>query len=386
MRPLAQARDQASRYRLDPRVPTDVLVYIPTRDIVFTGLEEFARVNTGEVRRGNWDRLCKRFDQLDIYVAFGAVIHGRARWQDTAFFHNTLARIVAGEPLWDCRSRADLERRCGDLERLYEQIARDGYLNQQQVRQRYGRAASTNARHEIIVGIGRHGDILFGNAAHRLSIAKHLALPEVPVRIAVRHEEWVGFQHELRAHAEQSPGKQLCQPVEHPDLRHLPADAASVEICRRIGGARKSRGGKLLDLGARLGYLCRLFGRLGFECFAFESDPGLASLLGRIREQFREPFQLLGDPASAATNRHDFAITVLLDGFDRFTTSNGSAEALCRLLVSIKTEELFLGCRDSDEELMARQLAERARFRALDDLGIVPGAGRLYHLHGSRSA
>ncbi len=385
MRPWAQAPHQRSHLRLDPRTPIDALVYIPTRYIVFTGLEEFSRVNIGEVRRGDWDRLCKRFDQLDIFVAFDEVIHRGLRWQDTAFFHNTLSRIVAGEPLWDCRSRLHLERRCGDLERLYRQIARDGYLNQQQVRQRYSGAASTNARHEIIVGIGRHGDILFGNGAHRLSIAKHLGLPEVPVRVAVRHEEWVGFQHALGAHAEQSPSKQLCQPVDHPDLGHLPADAASIEIFRRIGGACKSRGGKLLDLGARLGYFCRLFGRQGFDCFAFEPDPRVASLLARIREQFKEPFQLIEDPTPAATNGHDFAVTLLLGGFDRPRTS-GSAEALGRLLAGIQTEELFLACRGPSDERTARQLAERGRFHALDDLGIVPGVGRLYHLHRSRSA
>ena len=230
MRPLAQASDQVSPRRVDPRVDVDALLYIPTRDIVFAALEEFYQANRGEVRRGHWDVLSKRFDQLDIYIAFDAVMHRGLRWQDTAFFQNVLNRILAGDPRWGCRSRADLERRCCGLKELYRKIARDGYLNQQQVRERYGRMASANARDEIIVGIGRHGDILFGHSAHRLSIAKHLRLPEVPVRIAVRHEEWVAFQGELAAHAAESERGKLCQPVGHPDLRHLPAEEASLAV------------------------------------------------------------------------------------------------------------------------------------------------------------
>ena len=386
MRPLAQAPDQASRRLIDPRVPVDTLHYLPTQDIVFAALEEFNQANTGEVRRGNWDLLCKRFDRLDIYVAFDAVMHRDLRWQDTVFFQNSLARILAGEPLWDCRSRADLEQRCRDLGDLYRRIARDGYLNQHQVRVRYGRAASENARHEIIVGIGRCGDILFGNAAHRLSIPKHLSLPEVPVRIAARHEEWVAFQNELAAGAAASERGALCQPVEHPDLRHLPAEDASVDLFKRISETRTSRSGKLLDLGARLGYFCRRFNRQGFECFAFEPDPGLASLLRRIQDQLTDGPHLITEPTRAALDRHNFAVTLLLGGLDRVTAQDGSAEAACRHLASIRTEELFLECRGQSQERMAQQVAAQARFDRLDNLGTTSGAGRLYHLHGARTA
>ena len=270
--------------------------------------------------------------------------------------------------------------------RVFFRSRREAALEIIALRERYGRMASANARDEIIVGIGRHGDILFGNSAHRLSIAKHLRLPEVPVRIAVRHEEWVAFQGELAAHAAESERGKLCQPVGHPDLRHLPAEEASAELFKRISEAHQSRGGKLLDLRARLGYFCRRFGRQGFECFAFEPDPGLAALLRRIREQLTEQFHLIAEPIPAVLKRHDFAITLLLGGLDRFTSNDGSAEALCRQLASIRTEELFLECRGPAEERVAQQVAQRARFDTLDNLGIISGAGRLYHLHGAKSA
>lgn len=44
---------------------------------------------------------------------------------------------------------------------------------------------------EILVDVGRDGELLLVDGRHRLSIAKILGLDEIPVVKHVRHEQWV---------------------------------------------------------------------------------------------------------------------------------------------------------------------------------------------------
>ncbi len=45
----------------------------------------------------------------------------------------------------------------------------------------------TRIKDEITVNIGRDGDLLFNNGAHRLSIVKILDIEKIPIRIVVIH-------------------------------------------------------------------------------------------------------------------------------------------------------------------------------------------------------
>ena len=64
--------------------------------------------------------------------------------------------------------------------------------------------------HEILVNIGRDGDIFFEDGRHRFVIAKILRLDKIPVRVFVRHKQW-----------QQKREKNIKEDIDiiHPDLR-----------------------------------------------------------------------------------------------------------------------------------------------------------------------
>ena len=80
----------------------------------------------------------------------------------------------------------------------------------------------SNIDDEIIISIGRNGDLLFSDGAHRLAIAKLLNIHKIPAKIAVRHKLWIKFRKKHTLFAKEQGGK-LYQPGVHIDLLDIPA-------------------------------------------------------------------------------------------------------------------------------------------------------------------
>ena len=95
-------------------------------------------------------------------------------------------------------------------------------------------------------------------------MAKILELKQIPVRVTVRHTDWIRFRKELLGFAKQQSGGQLYQPMTHPDLIDIPSHwkECRFEIIRpHIPNECRS----ILDVGANLGFFCRKFEQDGFE-------------------------------------------------------------------------------------------------------------------------
>lgn len=87
---------------------------------------------------------------------------------------------------------------------------------------------------EVCVAVGRDGDVLFcGAGSHRLALAKVIAVPEIPVRVAVRHVQWQETREriaqEQREGIHNSTG--LAGWARHPDL----ADVIGGSVLRKTG-------------------------------------------------------------------------------------------------------------------------------------------------------
>lgn len=162
--------------------------------IQYCAFEEFdIERYKGCVIGGDWDRLGNRFCDLDIYAAFRDVLSGKCAWNETVFYSRIARELSKGHVQWRCRTRDDLSRRCQELEALFTQIRDNGYMSQRDLASRESRVDPTRLDDEITVSIGRQGDLLFSNSAHRLCIAKLLKLESVPVKVAARHPQWVQY-------------------------------------------------------------------------------------------------------------------------------------------------------------------------------------------------
>lgn len=138
---------------------------------------------TGAVVGGSWDELAVEFSELYIYQAIANHFNQGTPWTETTFFKGIMEAIERGNRPWGCRSRAELKDRCNEIDCLYKRIERDGYKSQREL--------GKHPVDEINVNIGRHGDLLFNDGRHRLSIAKLLDIDEIPVRILAVHEAYL---------------------------------------------------------------------------------------------------------------------------------------------------------------------------------------------------
>ncbi|APX96718.1 hypothetical protein BB347_08865 [Natronorubrum daqingense] len=112
----------------------------------------------------------------------------------------------------NCQTVSDIEQRCEFVDQLYEQIRTQGYQTQAEItiQTSYPRELTN----EVLVDIGRNGQLLFINGQHRLAIAKILELETIPVTVMVRHTNWM---ETLAAEYQRGDVRT------HPDVGHLEA-------------------------------------------------------------------------------------------------------------------------------------------------------------------
>jgi len=135
------------------------------------------------------------FDE-HVHVRF-ALAHWRdgVPWEETGAYDYMLERIRVRGQQDGCRDLADVRRRYVRLDELFETAQRERRL-------RTRTELDETAREEdggILMHIGPHGTPAIGDGGkHRLTIAKLLELPVVPVRVGYVHRDAVPLLRELR--------------------------------------------------------------------------------------------------------------------------------------------------------------------------------------------
>jgi len=196
-----------------------------------------------------------------------------------------------------------LDEHCERLDRLID-AARAGALPTD------GSAVSSvDERYplEIGVNIDRDGRYLFNDGAYALGVAKALRLPQVPVKVRVRHRQWMEFRNFMwslsKGGGASTRAAHLYQNPVHPDLQDIPAAHSCEDRFEAARHAVPRRGGLLLDIGANLGYFCHRFEELGYTCYAVEYEPLIARAADRIRIAEDKKFKVItGDLFAVADN------------------------------------------------------------------------------------
>ena len=131
---------------------------------------------------GDWDKPQEvAFEELDIYEAFRDHFLKETPWEETKFYSRVVNSINDGQKKWNCSTEAKfLKRLRKKVTRLFNSIKSEGYKTQKELK-------TNNPEDEIRVAVDRHGRLLFVDGRHRLSIAKLLKLPKIPVKIVLRH-------------------------------------------------------------------------------------------------------------------------------------------------------------------------------------------------------
>lgn len=183
----AWAQDRRQRARFGAAAPLYAEgIEIPLSDLTGSVGAPLSRRTSGRVTGGDWDlepaplaahpkaHYCLRhWRDGDSWEAAGAVdYHMRAIERDG---------VIDG-----CRTREDVDRRLEALDRVYEDVLRDGALKPKAALRRPNFRESGG----ILVHVGRDGNGLFGLAGnHRLAMALAAGLPVVPAQVGQVHPD-----------------------------------------------------------------------------------------------------------------------------------------------------------------------------------------------------
>jgi len=200
-----------------PEDPFAIVDVDPDRIVEFTRREYPAWVDAWELFGasvgGDWDSrdtvpvddtyegtgsgmyLADRFSETMLHESLQSHFREGVPWEETPFVNECLARVRDDRfegHIWNrCTSVADVGERCRSIDKLYESIKESGCrsVRERNAERGYPMSFRSSMTNEILVDVGRDGELLFVNGRHRLSIAKILRLDEIPVAKLVYHED-----------------------------------------------------------------------------------------------------------------------------------------------------------------------------------------------------
>ena len=182
----------------------------------------------GKVYSGDWDLSTFKFSDLSVYKAIEDRIQSNRNWSETEFYRS-LSQNLSEDTPWRIRSLADLDKRCDYIDALIENIRTEGFRQAHEVLlAEEPRSLKHHPKYGnfVTVNIGRTGEFLFQDGRHRLAIAQVLRVPKIPVKVLVRHSEWVAIRTKVKK--AQSPrnmtehrSRETLGDESHPDLRDI---------------------------------------------------------------------------------------------------------------------------------------------------------------------
>lgn len=188
---LRNSRDYANR----PREVKDTVIRVDPGAITYVSETKFDTVwDSGAGRGGDWDIPKKKFIESLQFKAIKGRYVERKPWEETELYRAVAQELDMGFVRWGCSTIEDLKKRFTMIDELYENIKTTGYKSKREI---IAENIDDPFLHfepldEVTVNIGRNGDLLFNDGAHRLSIALILGIKEIPARIVGRHEDWQG--------------------------------------------------------------------------------------------------------------------------------------------------------------------------------------------------
>ncbi len=178
----------------------DIYWVDPKKLVYISGLRFNKWQNYLRVIDGDWDLLGKKFEDSMFYQAFKQRITEGQSWENTFYYQWGLKLIKEEEEGKRNYLLKKWVERFKQLENLYKNIKRNGIKNKKDlliIKDWIIRIESTTFLDNISIDIGRNGELLTVHGKHRLSIAKLLNLPLVPVTIIARHKNWMDFRARL---------------------------------------------------------------------------------------------------------------------------------------------------------------------------------------------
>ncbi len=302
---------------------------------------------------GDWDSKKNLFEESIFYMAFKERFLEDKKWEQTKYYEGLLERQLEKKSS-QSKIIKIIDERFRRFEELYFDIKEKGFKSKREISKHRGWFTRTNIStilDDISADVGRNGQLLTGHGKHRLSIAKILNIPKIPVTLIVRHKNWMEFRANLIQFLKKNQRVNYKEMISHPDLRILPFKLGEIPF-KMLKDNISNIKGKLLDIGAQLGYFCHKFEDLGYDCVAIENNPLYTPLLKKLKKIENKHFKIVTTSIFDYCNDKDlkFEVVLALDGFKNLLCNEESYEKLIQFLKGLKINELILGVKQEREK------------------------------------
>lgn len=304
---------------------------VPLSEIRFATRTDFdpARYRN-KVLGGDWDIETIPIEETDFFQSYSEAIQDGKPWHETIYVRRMVEEVKSGKVKWGCETEEQLLKRYSYLGDLYSEMGRTGYFG-------------NGNEDEITVNIGRHGDLLFNDGRHRLTFARLLEIPEIPVIITVRHKNWVNFKSEILQWALLNNNR-VYAPLLHPDLEWIPSHYGHKRFELMRGGLTASAQTQtLLDIGCHWGYFCHRFESLGYQCTGIEFDSTNFYFLGRLRRAGNRRFDIYNMSIFdyLENSNRSYSVVLALAIFHHFLKTETDFYRLTYLLQNLNMRQMF---------------------------------------------
>lgn len=338
-----------SKYNIE-NFDSDEINWVNPKKIRYKLINSFDKLqNSSLILKGNWDKSKKAILKSEVYVAFKQRYKEGKNWYETKFYEKALSEIISGIIKFGCNSKEKWDQFLESIDNLYHQNLKNRVKNNlnhsfEQIFKNYNISANLN---KIIVNIGRDGDMILVKGEFLLLLAKFLNIPKIPIKIYIRHKKWMDFKKELYYF---SRAGKLYQQLNHPDLLNYTFKYGD----KRFDMIKENLSifkGKLLDIGANLGYFCHKLEDEGFDCYAVERNPLYVYFLKKLKTAESRLFKVIPGSIFRYKKNQDlnFDVVLALNIFHNFIVRKKSFLNLIKLLNRLKIKELFFGAHHPSE-------------------------------------
>jgi hypothetical protein len=339
---LTREKALPHQYHHDPYLSREIHVINPSK-ITYRTLNEYRYFRDhNKVISGDWDIPLYRFEEDLFYKSYTQRIEENKFWIETPYYIHHVRQIIDGEEMWGCRSIQEWDLRCRLLDNIYSDIKENGYQTRK-------------LEDYISVNIGRDGHLLFNDGRHRLTFCKLLEIPEIPIRITVRHAKWVIFKNQIceYARSRKTRNGKVYAPITHVDLHSVPSLYGHKRFDLIKENLTSSYRQTLLDIGSHWGYFCHRFEDLGFDCLAVENDPENLYFLHKLKKAEDRNFTVFDKSIfSLDTTKKKYDIVLALAVFHHFTKEEKTYDRLVRFLRNLQMREMYFEPPDPEEPQM----------------------------------
>ena len=295
---------------------------------------------------GDWDQSTVAFEDSAIYQSLRLRFIEGKNWEDTEYYQ-ILLNENNNELLRGGYSKEICNEKFRKLDILYDEIKRNGYKLKKELvssKRRFTKFDIQTILDDVSIDIGRNGQLLIVHGKHRLSIAKLLDIPKVPIIIIKRHKKWMEFRKNLIFFFRNHQNEKHYQVLTHPDLQNIPFKQGEISfnIIRENISISK---GTLLDIGAKLGFFCHTFEDEGFNCYALEENKKFKYLLKKLKRVENKKFKIITESIFNFEKNLEitFDVVLALNIFHNFLMRKDTYYNLIKFLKRLRVKELIFG-------------------------------------------